>query len=128
MSIEKHEIEQYLEEVKSAVLAGRYRIEMNKNRQANLALFKEYVIDEKKSREIILDLTIWDFCQVLKNKHKKFVHERLYVFGKEVKLLQRFGDSEETVALYIKFNKLEDQFVIVISFHRQEHILEYAFK
>lgn len=128
MLIRKHEIEHYLEEVKSAVRAGRYRIEMNKNRQANLALYREYVIDEKKSKEIIMGLTIYDFSHILKNEHKKFEHERLYVFGKEVTLLQRFGSGEETIALYIKFNKLEDQFVIVISFHRQEHILKYAFK
>lgn len=47
---------------------------------------------------------------------------------KEVKLLQRFVAEEETVPLYIKFNKLENQLVIVISFHKQVYPLTYAFK
>ncbi|MCI8731786.1 MAG: hypothetical protein HFH57_11805 [Lachnospiraceae bacterium] len=53
MLIEKHEIEQYLEEIKSAVLEDRYRIEMNKNRQANLALYRGYVIDENCNCNLI---------------------------------------------------------------------------
>lgn len=122
------EIDDYLKEVKKAVYAGRYRIAMNKNRPANLALYRDYVIDEKKSKEIILELTVYDFCEVLKNEHKGFEDERLYVFGKDVKLLQRFGDIEETVSLYIKFNQLENKFVIVISFHRQAYALKYAFR
>lgn len=122
------EIKKYLTKVKAAVNAGNYRIERNRRRQANLALYKDYVIDEAKSKEIILSLTPYDFCEVLQNEHKGFEHELLYVFGKDVELLQRFGPEEETVSLYIKFNKLENQFVIVISFHKQAYPLSYAFK
>lgn len=122
------EIEKYLTEVKAAIRAGNFKIERNQKRRANLALYKDYVIDERKSKEILLQLTAYDFCQVLQNEHEGFRHEWLYVFGKDVKLLQRFGTEEETVSLYIKFNKLENQLVIVISFHKQAYPLTYAFK
>ncbi|MCM1161015.1 MAG: hypothetical protein NC412_07310 [Roseburia sp.] len=122
------EIEKYLTEVKAAIRAGNFKIERNQKRRANLVLYKDYVIDERKSKEILLQLTAYDFCQVLQNEHEGFRHEWLYVFGKDVKLLQRFGTEEETVSLYIKFNKLENQLVIVISFHKQAYPLTYAFK
>ena len=122
------EIEKYLTEVKAAIRAGNFKIERNQQRRANLALYRDYVIDEGKSKEILLQLTAYDFSQVLQNEHEGFRHEWLYVFGKDVKLLQRFGTEEEIVSLYIKFNKLENQLVIVISFHKQAYPLTYAFK
>jgi hypothetical protein len=122
------DIEKYLSEVRDAVRSGRYRIEKNSRRQDNLDLFLKYVIDEAKAKEILLDLTALDFSEILKNEHRGFEHEKLYVFGKDVKLLERLGNSEKTVSLYIKLNKLEDCFVIVISFHEQKYPLQYYFK
>ncbi|MGN1413928.1 MAG: hypothetical protein ACI4WY_06765 [Anaerovoracaceae bacterium] len=121
-------IEIYLSEVKEAVLNGRYRIEKNEKRQDNLDLFFKYIIDEAKTKDILLSLDPADFSEVLPNKHHGFEHERLYVFGKSVSLLKRFGAGEEEVHLYIKFNKLENQFLIVISFHEQKYPLKFYFK
>ena len=56
---------------------------------------------------------------------KGFEHEKLYVFGKDVIPLERNGTEEKTVPLYIKFNKLENCFVIGISFHEQKYPLTY---
>ena len=42
-----------------------------------------------------------------------------------------FGEKwnkEKTVSLYIKFNKLDGCFVIVISFHEQKYPLTYYFR
>ena len=50
------------------------------------------------------------------------------VFGRDVILLERNGTEEKTVSLYIKFNKLDDCFVIVISFHEQKYPLTYYFR
>ena len=36
-------IEEYLEDVKTAIRAGRYRIELNENRQDNRNLFLDYI-------------------------------------------------------------------------------------
>ncbi len=100
----------------------------NSRRRDNINLFLDYVIDEARAKEIILSLTAMDFLEILQNEHKGFEHERLYVFGKDVILLERNGTEEKTVSLYIKFNKLENCFVIVISFHEQKYPLTYYFK
>lgn len=128
MSIDKKDIEQYLSEVKEAVASDRFRLDRNARRQDNINLFHDYVIDEAKAKEIILSLTALDFSKILQNEHTGYEHERLYVFGKDVTLLERYGTEERTVSLYIKFNKLDNCFVIVISFHEQKHPLTYYFK
>ena len=52
----------------------------------------------------------------------------LWIFGKNVNLIGRFSGVEKVVGLYIKFNKLENKYVIVVSFHEQKHPLTYYFK
>lgn len=128
LDIDKKDIEQYLSEVKEAVENGRYRLDRNARRQDNISLFLDYIIDEAKAKESILSLTAMDFSDILQNEHKGFEHEKLYVFGKDVILLERNGTEEKTVSLYIKFNKLKNCFVIVISFHEQKYPLTYYFK
>ena len=128
MKVTIADIDEYLEEVKEAIRVGRYRIEMNTNRQDNQDLFIDYIINEEKRKQILLSLTAMDFSEIRHNTHRGFAHELLSVFGKDVKLLQRFGSSEEQVSLYIKFNKLESRYVIVISFHKQNYPLNYMFK
>jgi len=125
LDIDKKDIELYLSEVKEAV---ENRLDRNARRQDNINLFLDYVINEAKVREIILSLTEMDFSGILRNEHKGFEHERLYVFGKDVILLERNGTEEKTVSLYIKFNKLDGCFVIVISFHEQKYPLTYYFR
>lgn len=122
------EIDLYLKEIKDAVQNDRYRIDRNNRRQDNQNLFVDYVIDEAKEKEILLSLDVTDFSEKRKNEHKGFEHEVLYIFGKDIKLLERFGSEEKTVLLYIKFNKLENRFVIVISFHEQKYPMKYYYK
>lgn len=128
MYVEIKDIEFYLCEVKEAVKNNQYRLDRNSRRQDNINLFFDYVIDEQKAKDIILDLTAMDFSEILQNEHVGYEHERLYVFGKDVTLLERTGNEEKTVSLYIKFNKLENHFVIVISFHEQKYPLNYYFR
>lgn len=128
MNITWKDIEAYLSEVKDAVGKDRYRIVRNSRRQDNIDLFLDYVMNEARAKEILLSLEPADFSAVLKNEHTGFEHERLYVFGKDVSLLERNGAEETIVPLYIKINNLENGFVIVISFHRQKHPLTYCFQ
>ena len=128
LNIRKKDIEQYLFEIKEAVENNRYRIDRNVRRQNNIDLFLKYVIDEVKAKEIILSLNVMDFSKILQNEHKGYEYERLYVFGKDVVLLERSGTEEKVVSLYIKFNKLDNCFVIVISFHEQKYPITYYFK
>ena len=128
LEVTSDKIEGYLLQVKDAIFKGNYSIARNSNRQDNNDLFNDYVIDEEKTKEILLTIEVEDFSEVRYNEHKGYEHELLYIFGKEVRLLERWGSEEMIVPLYIKFNKLENQFVIVISFHRQKYPMKYYFK
>ena len=128
LHITMEHIRQYLCDVKEAVRNQRYRLDRNTKRQDNINLFLDYVIDEAKVKEIILRLTENDFSEILQNKHKGYEHEQLYVFGKDVVLLERNGTEQTTVSLYIKFYKLDNGFLIVISFHKQKRPLTYYVK
>lgn len=128
LTIDKKEIEQFLSAMKEAVSNNRYRIDRNRKRQDNIDLFLDYVIDEAKAKDIILSLTVMEFSAILPNEHKGFEQEMLYLFGKEVTLLERNGTGDRTVPLYIKFNLLKDCFVAVISFHEQKYPLTYYFR
>lgn len=122
------EIEKYLNEVKALVACDKYRIDRNRKRQDNVALVNSYIIDEKREKQILLSLTPYDFSEVRNNEHAGYEYELLYIFGKDVELLERYGSEVKTVSLYIKFNKLEDRLLIVISFHEQKFPLKYYFK
>lgn len=128
MDITQNEIEVYLTEVKEAIQNNRYRIEKNSRRQDNIDLFVNYVIDETIAKDILLGLEATDFSEILQNEHKGYEHELLYVFGKDVKLLERMGNTSKTVSLYIKFNKMENCYVIVVSLHEQRYPIKYYFK
>ena len=126
--IDESEINDYLGEAKKLILDGKFRIALNSNRLTNLSLFDEYLINEESVKSILLNLTVYDFCEKVQNKHANFNHEWLYVFGKEIDLIKRFEEKSEMVPLYIKFNKLEDKFLIVVSFHKQKYPLVYYFQ
>jgi len=125
LNVTKSDVEQYLSDVFVAVNAGRYQISP---RQKNQDIYMDYVFTEDDAKRVILSLTAYDFSDAVKNDHPQHPEEILYIFGKDVKLMPRYGDSEEKVSLYIKFNKLTNQYVIVISFHKQEYPLTYKFK
>ena len=125
MNISQEEVEIYINEVKQSVNAGRYQIS---NRSKNQKLFIDYVLSEDKCKEIILSFSTQDFSVAVNNDHPDHPEEILYIFGKDVKLLPRFGGDLKIVALYIKFNKLPHKYVVVISFHEQDHPLVYPFK
>ena len=126
--IDESEINDYLGEAKKLILDGKFRIALNSNRLTNLSLFDEYLINEESVKSILLNLTVYHFCEKVQNKHANFNHEWLYVFGKEIDLIKRFEEKSEMVPLYIKFNKIEDKFLIVVSFHKQKYPLVYYFQ
>ena len=128
MNLSMSDVENYLEAVKCAVKEHRYRLDLNAKRPDNRKLFQTYSLTEEDAENIILDLNVMDFSDAVPNEHVGFEHETLYIFGKEVLLIERYGTAEKLVPLYIKFNKLDNEFVIVISFHEQRHPLTYYFK
>ena len=125
MNVTKSDVEQYLSDVFAAVNVGRYQIS---SRQKNQDIYMDYVFTEEDAKKVILSLTVYDFSHAVQNDHPQHPEEIQYIFGKDINLKPRYGDSEEKVSLYIKFNKLTNQYVIVISFHKQEYPLTYKFK
>ncbi|MFP5528720.1 hypothetical protein ACLGL1_09710 [Peptococcus simiae] len=128
MAITEKDVETYLEEAKALIRAGDYRIARNVTRSDNNDLFLEYVISEAEAEKILLSLSAKDFSEVRRNQKEGYGHEFLYIFGKEVELLERFGSHLVIVPLYIKLNKIENKILIVISFHKQKYKLIYCFK
>ena len=128
MDITREHVERYLSEVRELVMLNRYTLSINSNRSDNMDLFQKYIIDRNGAKNIILSLTADDFSTVLNNEHDGYEYERLYVFGKDVRLVERFGTEEKNVSLYIKFNKIEKSYVIVISFHEQRYPLSLYFR
>jgi hypothetical protein len=128
MSVTVEDIAAYLADVSEAVGSDRFRIELNDNRQDNRQLFFDYILSESDAKKILLGLDPMDFSEIKNNDNPKFPNERLYVFGKEVMLTERFGYGENPVSLYIKINKLQNNYVIVVSFHEGKYPIKYYFK
>ena len=128
MSVTVEDIAAYLADVSEAVGSDRFRIELNDNRQDNRQLFFDYIISESDAKKILLGLDPMDFSEIKNNDNPKFPNEKLYVFGKEVMLTERFGYGEKLVSLYIKINKLQNNYVIVVSFHEGRYPIKYYFK
>ena len=121
MNLSIADIEEYLSIVRQAVREGRYEIERNENREENLKLSWQYMLPEEEIKKMIYSLTPLDFSEAVKNRKKRFANEILYVFGKNVNLIERDSGQEKEIELYIKFNKEIDNYVIVISFHEAKH-------
>ena len=120
MHFEKKDIELYLQGVRDAIDAGLYQIA---SRPKNRELLTDFVISETGVLDIIKSLTALDFSDAVANDHKDKENEILYMFGKETALLERYANQARTVSLYIKFNKISDMYVFVISIHEQEYPL-----
>ena len=121
MNLSIADIDEYLSIVRQAVREDRYEIERNENREENLKLSWQYMLPEEEIKKIIYSLTPLDFSEAVKNRKKRFANEILYVFGKNVNLIERDSGQEKEIELYIKFNKEIDNYVIVISFHEAKH-------
>ncbi len=106
------------------ILDGKFRIALNSNLLTNLSLFDEYLINEESVKSILLNLTVYDFCEKVQNKHANFNHEWLYVFGKEINLMKKVKWFHCILSLI----KIEDKFLIVVSFHKQKYPLVYYFQ
>lgn len=121
------EIKDYLADLKRLILDGQYIVS---RREKNDAFAFEYRVDTAKEKEILLNLHYKDFCYVAENRKTGYEHERLYVFCKEYEL-DHWGNLE-LVEIYIKTNltqtKSGKDFMVVISLHRIDKLINYLFR
>lgn len=128
MKVTKKEIRRYLKEVKDSIRKDNYQIERNENREENNKLLLKYLLDEDDIKHILLSLNIDNFSCIKKNYHKNYRYENLYVFGKKIKLLLRTLNKEKEITLYIKINKKENGYVVIVSMHEANYPINYYFK
>ena len=126
----KEHIVSVLNDIHECILDNRYVISINENRRENIEFIREYNLNSKKQKAILLNIKAEDFCHTLKNTNFRFEHEILYVFSPQVTLCG-FGGNEELVNIYIKFNLIhvdEGMRIVVISFHERNKPITYLFK
>ena len=126
----KEQIAAVLKVIKECVETNRYTVSLGQNRQENQNFIDEYNLRSEKQKEILMSIRVEDFCHTLKNTKPGFEHEILYVFVPQAELYNALGEKE-TVDIYTKFNVLElenGKKVIVISFHKLNRPIDYAFK
>ena len=127
----KKEVEIILNNIKDCINNNRYIIAQNPNRKENIQFIREYRLDERRRKELLLSIEVNDFCYSLNNIKQGYEHEVLYVFCPQRNLFDIFGE-EELVAIYVKFNiieyKLNKKEVIIISFHKRNKPINYLFR
>lgn len=116
--------------IQECIKCESYTVSRNANRQENIDFIYEYNLRSDKIKAILMNLTIDDFCHTVQNKKEGYEQEVLYVFVPQVGLFDANGESI-TVDIYIKINMIitpKGNRAVVISFHRRNKPIVYAFK
>ena len=112
-----NEIYEYLNVVKE-LIKNENNLILSLNRDKNLNFAIKYNLKKKDIIQIINKLTVKDFIEKVNNEHEDYKNEVLYVFTKNVDLVNVTGNTNN-IDLYIKFNLLKK--VILVSFNEAEH-------
>lgn len=132
-SYSKEEIANMLKlvyECVECVECGMYSVSRNVNRQENIDFINEYNIRSEKIESILNNLTVDDFCHTLQNTKAGYEYEKLYVFVPQVELFEADGVAIK-VDIYIKTNIMntsKGNRMVVISFHKRNKPIQYAFR
>ena len=126
MVCSQEDISRYLEDAKELFKNNKYMISYNGNRQENYQLIMDYVISEYDKKMILLSITSDNFVKRESNTKEKYHNEIMYVFGKNVDLMNRDTGELEQVQLYIKMCIIS-AFCTVVSFHKAKYPIHYAF-
>ena len=98
------------------------------DRDKNNFFCSEYSLSCKIIKEVLKNLTIFDFAKIVENCHKDYDNERLYIFAPKLDLVNSNGDKEK-VCVYLKINYIDScDFIVIVSLHRCDYKLKYAFK
>ena len=119
----KEEIEEYLKIVKKSVNADKFIVCSTEKNEKNREFIFKYGLTKNKQKKMLIQLEANDFCYSADNYRNP--QERLYIFCKEYEL-NNWGIIEN-VEVYIKIARKQDDFVVVISFHKPEKSIKKLF-
>ena len=122
----REEVEMALATIQTCVARDKFILSTNINRTENMEFTDKYNLTVTRIKEIISKIKIEDFCYGLHNEHIGYEHEILYVFCPRIKL--PYGEKIESVDIYTKFNIINGERVIIISFHQRNYPVDYLFK
>lgn len=113
----KKQVDEILNCIKDCIKSEKWTLSLGTHRIENKNFISEYNLRKERQIEILLNLGIIDFCYSVQNRKQNYEHETLYIFAPKIKVYNVNGE-EELLDVYIKFNIIEEPFVIVISFHK----------
>lgn len=119
----KEEIEEYLKIVKKSVNEGRFIVCTTQKNEKNRNFIETYNLNKNKQKQMLIELEANDFCYSADNYNDP--QERLYFFCREYEL-NNWG-TIENVEVYIKIARKQDDFIVVVSFHKPEKNIEKLF-
>ncbi len=124
-SYTREDVEKILTTIQTCVANDKFVLSQNNKRTENTAFIARYNLSVTRIKHIISEIAVTDFCYGLQNEHAGFKHEILYVFCPQVELFQEA--ALEAVDIYTKFNVIDGERVIVISFHPCNFPINYLF-
>lgn len=119
----KEEIEEYLKIVRKSVKADKFILCTTQKNEKNTKFIETYKLNKNKQKQMLIKLETNDFCYSADNYNNP--KERLYFFCREYEL-NNWG-TIENVQVYIKIAIKQDDFVVVVSFHKPEKNIERLF-
>jgi len=119
------EVTDILDKIKMCVTNDRYIFSQGDSRKENIEFIADYGLSETERKNILLRIETEDFCYGLQNKKPGYEHEVLYVFCPQERLT--YGYVTSFVDIYTKFNIVNNNMVVVISFHKRNHPIDYLF-
>ena len=126
VNYKREEVATVLETIQTCVAGDKFILSTNISRTENLEFTDKYNLTVARIKDIIAKIEIEDFCYGLHNEHVGYEHEVLYVFCPQVEL--SYGEKTEAVDIYTKFNIINGERVIIVSFHQRNYPVDYMFK
>ncbi len=119
----KEEIEEYLKIVKKSVDDGRFIVCTTPKNEKNRNFIEKYKLNKNMQKEMLKELEVNDFCYSADDYNNP--QERLYFFCREYEL-NNWG-TIENVEVYIKIARKQNDFIVVVSFHKPEKNIKKLF-
>lgn len=119
----KEEIEEYLGNVKQSINVGKFVVCTTVKNEKNRKFIERYNLNSNKQKEMLVELEVKDFCYSVDNYNNP--HEKLYIFCREYEL-NNWGIIEN-VDVYIKIVIKQNDFIVIISFHKLEKNIKRLF-